>query len=269
MILSAAGKRLFMTYEEILFDHSNGVSMIILNRPSDSNGLTRQMRGELTHAIARAGGEARAILITGAGDAFCAGDDLGADRNAVDVDLEHLVRDELGPLLSAMNASDAPIICAVNGAAAGTGANLALACDIVIAARSATFKQSLTLAGLMPDMCGTFMLPRLIGLPRAMGMALFAEPIPAPQAAEWGLIWEVVDDEGLSLRAAELAVRLARGPTLAYAAIRQMMRQSLSRNIDDHLCEEARMQGDLCQSRDFAEGVAAFLDGRDPEFEGR
>lgn len=258
-----------MTYEDILFDIAGGVATVTLNRPDDFNGLTRQMRGELTHAFTRAGGEARAFLLTGAGEAFCAGEDLGAGRNAVDVDLEHLVRDELGPLLSAMNASNIPIICAVNGAAAGTGANLALACDIVVAARSATFRQSLTLAGLMPDMAGAFLAPRQIGLPRALGMALFAEPIPAPQAAEWGLIWEVVDDAGLGARAAELAARLASGPTLAYAAIRRTMRQSLSRTIEDHLTEEARLQGALGRSRDFAESVAAFLDGRDPQFEGR
>ncbi len=258
-----------MTYEDIAFDISAGVATLILNRPDDFNGMTRQMRGELTHAITHAGSNARAILITGAGAAFCAGEDLGAGRSAVDVDLERLTRDELAPLFMAMEASDAPIICAVNGAAAGSGANLALACDVVIAARSATFAQSLTRVGLMPDMAGTYTLPRLAGLPRAMGMALFSEPIPAPQAAEWGLIWEVVDDAGLTARAAELAARLAEGPTRAYAAIRRMMRQSLSRSIDDHLVEEARQQGALGQSRDFAEGVAAFLESRRPDFEGR
>ena len=258
-----------MSYEDIAYDNSAGVATITLNRPDDFNGLTRQMRGELTHAFARADAEARAILITGEGDAFCAGEDFGAERNAVDVDLERLVRDELGPLLAAMQSVSAPIVCAVNGAAAGTGANLALACDIVVAARSASFRQSLTLAGLMPDLGGGYFLPRQIGLPRALGMTMFAEPIPAPQAAEWGLIWEVVDDTGLSARAKELAARLAAGPTLAYAAIRRTMRESLSRGLEAHLVEEARLQGALGQSRDFAEGVAAFLDDRDPDFEGR
>lgn len=258
-----------MTYEDISFDLSYDIATIILNRPDDLNGMTRQMRGELTHAITRAGAAARVILLTGAGDAFCAGEDLGAGPNVVDVDLERLTREELAPVLAAINASDAPIICAVNGAAAGTGANLALACDVVIAARSASFAQSLTRAGLMPDVAGTYMLPRLVGLPRAMGMTLFAEPISAPQAAEWGLIWEVVDDAGLNARAAELVARLAAGPTRAYAAIRQTMRQSLSRTLDEHMAEEARQQGALGRSRDFAEGVAAFLDGREPGFEGR
>ncbi len=258
-----------MTYEDILFDISRGVATITLNRPGDFNGLTGQMRGELVHAITRAGSEARAIVLTGAGDAFCAGEDLGAAKNAVDVDLEHLVRDELGPLLKAMEQSDAPIICAVNGDAAGTGANLALACDVVIAARSAAFTQSLSHIGLMPDLAGSFFLPRLVGLPRALGMALFAEPISAPQAAEWGMIWEVVDDAGLGARAVDLADRLACGPTRAYAAIRQSMRQGLSRSMPDHLSEEERLQGALGQTRDFAEGVSAFLEGRDPAFEGR
>ena len=258
-----------MTYEDILFDISRGVATITLNRPGDFNGLTGQMRGELVHAITKAGSEARAIILTGAGDAFCAGEDLGAAKNAVDVDLEHLVRDELGPLLKAMEQSGAPIICAVNGDAAGTGANLALACDVVIAARSAAFTQSLSHIGLMPDLAGSFFLPRLVGLPRALGMALFAEPISAPQAAEWGMIWEVVDDAGLSARASDLADRLASGPTRAYAAIRQSMRQGLSRSMSDQLSEEARLQGALGQTRDFAEGVSAFLEGRDPAFEGR
>ncbi len=258
-----------MTYEDILFDISRGVATITLNRPGDFNGLTGQMRGELVHAITKAGSEARAIVLTGAGDAFCAGEDLGAAKNAVDVDLEHLVRDELGPLLKVMEQSGAPIICAVNGDAAGTGANLALACDVVIAARSATFTQSLSHIGLMPDLAGSFYLPRLVGLPRALGMALFAEPISAPQAAEWGMIWEVVDDAGLSARASDLADRLASGPTRAYAAIRQSMRQGLSRSMSDQLSEEARLQGALGQTRDFAEGVSAFLEGRDPAFEGR
>lgn len=258
-----------MTYEDLLFAMSDDVATITLNRPAAFNGLTRQMRAELTHAIKHAGNNARAILLTGAGDAFCAGEDLGVGRNAIDVDLERLVREELTPLLLTMDASPAPIISAVNGAAAGAGANLALACDVVIAARSATFEQSLTGAGLMPDLGGTYLAPRQIGLPRALGMALFAEPIPAPQAAEWGLIWEVVDDAGLAARAEELASRLAKGPTRAYAAIRRMMRQSLSRSLDDHLVDEAREQGALGQTRDFAEAMAAFLDQRDPAFEGR
>jgi len=258
-----------MSYDDILYNLADGVAIITLNRPGELNGMTRQMRGELTHAFTRAETEARAILVTGVGEAFCAGDDMGGARNAVDVDLERLTRDELAPLLAAMNASDAPIICAVNGPAAGAGASLALASDVVIAARSATFTQSLTRVGLMPDLGGAYLLPRQAGLPRALGMALFAEPISAPQAAEWGLIWEVVDDAGLDARAVELASRLAAGPTRAYAAIRRSMRRSLSLSLDEHMAEEAQLQGALGQTRDFAEGVAAFIERRDPEFEGR
>lgn len=257
------------TYDDITYAVADHVARITLNRPDALNGMTRQMRGELAHAFNRASGEARVILLTAAGDSFCAGQDLGGGRGAVDVDLEHLVREELTPILAAMAAAEAPIIAAVNGPAAGAGANLALAADVVIAARSATFTQAHAKAGLMPDLGGTFHLPRLVGLPRAMGMALFGEAISAPQAAEWGLIWEVVEDKDLTARASELAARLAKGPTRAFAATRHAMRQSLSQSFDAQMVLEAETQGRLAGTRDFAEGVSAFLNGREPDFEGR
>ncbi|MEM7267901.1 MAG: enoyl-CoA hydratase-related protein [Pseudomonadota bacterium] len=258
-----------MDYSALIYDVSEDVATITLNRPDNLNGLTAQMRAELTHAIKRGGDEARVILLTGAGRGFCSGQDLGDARNAAEIDLESTLRDEYEPILHAIENSDVPIIAAVNGPAAGAGANIALASDIVIAARSAYFMEAFSRIGLMPDAGGTYHLPRLIGLPRAMAMSMFAEPVYAPQAADWGLIWEAIEDEALMPRARELALRLASGPTRAYAAIRKSMRASLASSYYDQLALEARVQGELGRSRDFAEGVQAFLDKRAPDFEGR
>lgn len=257
-----------MDYEDIRYELDGAVATVTLNRPAEANCLTRQMRAELLHAVKRAGGEARALVLTGAGRAFCAGQDLGGKR-ASEADLEAQLRDEYEPLLRAMMAANIPLLAAVNGQAAGPGANLAFACDVVIAARSASFAEAQPKAGLMPDFGATYLLPRLAGLPRAMGMALFAEPIPAPQAADWGLIWEVADDPSLRPRARELAERLAAGPTRAYAALRQTMRAGLANTLDDQLIAEREAQAALTRSRDFAEGRAAQIDGRAPGFEGR
>ena len=172
-------------------------------------------------------------------------------------------------MLKLIEESPVPILCAVNGPAAGAGANLALACDVVIAARSAYFLEAFARIGLIPDAGGTYHLPRQIGLARAMGMCLFAEPIPAAQAAEWGMIWEVVDDDAFFERTAELALRLARGPTRAYGAIRQTLRASLANDYQSQLDVEAREQAAMGLTRDFREGVLAFLEKRKPDYEGR
>lgn len=258
-----------MAYKTLLYTVADDVAVITLNRPENLNGMTAQMRAELVHAFQASSKGARAVVLTGSGRGFCSGQDLGQARSADDIDLAAVLREEYAPILRAINDSPVPIICAVNGAAAGAGANIALACDVVIAARSAYFLEAFARIGLMPDAGGTWMLPRLVGLPRAMGMSLFAEPIPAAQAAEWGMIWEVVEDEQLSNRAAELALRLAKGPTRAYAAIRRSLRDGLTADYATQLETEADRQGKLGQSRDFAEGVLSFLEKRSPEFEGR
>ena len=258
-----------MAYKTLLYTVADDVAVITLNRPENLNGMTAQMRAELLHAFQAAGKRARAIVLTGAGRGFCSGQDLGQARSADDIDLAAVLREEYGPILRAIDESPIPIICAVNGPAAGAGTNIALACDVVIAARSAYFLEAFARIGLMPDAGGTWILPRLVGLPRAMGMSLFAEPVSAAQAAEWGMIWEVVDDEQLSSRSAELALRLAKGPTRAFAAIRRSLRDGLNADYADQLETEADRQGDLGKSRDFAEGVLAFLEKRSPEFEGR
>lgn len=258
-----------MTYQDIRFEHGDGVAVIALNRPEALNSLTQQMRAEIADALGRGAKEARVIVLTGAGRGFCAGQDLGPARRAADVDLEMMMREEYEPILKAMEESPVPILCAVNGPAAGAGANIALAADVVIAARSASFLQAATRIGLMPDFGATWRLPRQVGLPRALGMSLFAEPISAAQAAEWGLIWEVVDDASLSARAGELAARLARGPTRAYREIRMAMRRGLTEDYQSMIDHECRTQGELGRTRDFQEGVVAHGEKRPPRFEGR
>lgn len=258
-----------MTYREILFEIADDVARITLNRPDALNSFTSTMRAEIRHALTRATAEARVIVLTGAGRGFCAGQDLGQAKSAADIDLERVLRDEYEPILKLIEESPVPIICAVNGAAAGAGANIALACDLVIAGRSARFLEAFARIGLMPDAGGTWHLPRKIGLARALGMCLLAEPVTAEQAAEWGLIWEVVDDDALMARVDELAGRLASGPTMAYAAIRKSLRQSFDNSYQEQLTLEAKEQGLLGRSHDFGEGVLAFLEKRKPGFEGK
>jgi 2-(1,2-epoxy-1,2-dihydrophenyl)acetyl-CoA isomerase len=258
-----------MTYQAILYDVAEGVARVTLNRPEKLNSLNGTMRRELRHAFERAPEEARALVLTGAGRGFCAGQDLGDARSVAELDLEGVLRDEYEPMLRALVDCPIPTLCAVNGPAAGAGANLALAADVVLAARSAVFIEAFARIGLIPDAGGTWLLPRLVGLPRALGMSLFAEQIPAGRAADWGLIWEVVDDDHLAQRAAELALRLARGPTVAYRLTKQALRASFDNGFEAQLALEASLQGEAGRSRDFVEGVMAFLDKREARFEGR
>lgn len=258
-----------MTYETILYAVDGGVARITLNRPERMNCLSGPMRRELLHALRRAPQEARALVLTGAGRGFCSGQDLGDAASVADLDLEGTLRDEYEPMLRALYDCPIPTLCAVNGTAAGAGANLALAADVVIAARSAVFIQAFSRIGLIPDAGGTYWLPRMVGMPRAMGMCLFAEPIPAGRAADWGLIWEVVEDDQLAARAADLAARLAAGPTAAYRLAKQALRASGQNGLDDQLALEARLQGEAGRTRDFLEGVTAFVEKREARFEGR
>lgn len=258
-----------MSYEALLYAVADDVATVTLNRPDRMNSLNTTMRAELLDALTRAPREARAVVLTGAGRAFCAGQDLGDTGNLADLNLERVLREEYEPLLKLVYGCPVPVICAVNGAAAGAGANLALAADVVIAARSAVFLEAFARIGLIPDAGGTYWLPRLGGMARAMGMCLFAEPIPAEDAAQWGLIWEVVDDEQLDLRAAELAGRLAKGPAVAYRLMKQALRASMSNDLETQLALEARLQGEAGMTRDFMEGVAAFMEKRPARYEGR
>ncbi|MCE8457611.1 enoyl-CoA hydratase-related protein, partial [Rhodovulum sulfidophilum] len=183
-------------YTTIGYDCADGVAVVTLNRPEVMNALSARMRAEITHAMRAAGQAARVVVLTGAGRAFCSGQDLGDGANIAEIDIERTLRDEYEPMLSAIIDCPVPVIAAVNGAAAGAGANLALAADVVIASEAAVFVQAFTRIGLIPDAGGTYWLPRQVGFARAMGAALFAEPVPARQAVEWGMIWEAVPEEG-------------------------------------------------------------------------
>jgi 2-(1,2-epoxy-1,2-dihydrophenyl)acetyl-CoA isomerase len=258
-----------MPYRTIEVTEAAGVLRIALNRPEVMNALSAQMRAELLAAFRERAGAARVVVLTGRGRAFCSGQDLGDAAKLAAPDLERVLRDEYEPLLKAIGDCPVPVIAAVNGAAAGAGANLALAADVVIAAESASFTQAFTRIGLIPDAGGTFWLPRQVGHARAMGAALFAERIPARQAADWGMIWECVADDAFGAHVDARAAQLAQGPTAAFRALKVAMRASTANDLATQLALEAQLQGQCGQTRDFQEGVLAFLEKRPARFEGR
>ena len=245
-----------------------GVHRITLNRPEVMNALNRDLRRDLTAALL-AGHSARVIVLTGAGRGFCSGQDL-SDADGLDAaGFEAVLNGEYVPMIRAVTEAPVPVIAAVNGVAAGAGANLALACDLVIAAESAVFIQAFTRIGLIPDAGGTSFLPRRVGLQRAMGAALLAEPVSAKQADSWGMIWEAVADVRFAEVVAARAAKLATGPTGAYAALKQALRGAFDQPLEAQLANEARLQGVCGASDDFREGVAAFQEKRAPHFAGR
>ena len=258
-----------MDYKEILFTLEDGLAVITLNRANRKNALTSRMRSEITHAVRMASAEARAVVLTGAGDAFCSGQDLSDASSAGDLDLERTLRDEYLPMVEAIYNCPVPVVAAVNGAAAGAGASLALAADVVIASESAFFMQAFSKIGLMPDAGGTWFLPRQVGMAKAMGAALFADRISAQQASDWGMIWEAVPDAEFDARWRERAAYLAQGPSKAFAATKSALRESTGRSLMEQLSEEAHLQGECGKTRDFLEGVTAFMEKRPAKFEGR
>jgi len=256
-------------YQTITLDIADDVAILCLDRPERMNALNAEMRAEVTDAVSHAGRKARVVVLTGNGKAFCSGQDLSDGGNAATLDLERVLREEYVPMLRAITDCPVPTISAVGGPAAGAGANLALAADVVIAAESAYFLQAFTRIGLVPDAGGTWALPRQMGLAKAMGAALFAEPISARQASDWGMIWESVSDEGFEAHWQARAAHLAKGPTQAYRAVKEAIRGSWDNSLEAQLDLEARLQGACGQSRDFQEGVLAFLEKRSARFEGR
>lgn len=256
-------------YSTLTLEVTDSVAVLCLDRPEKMNALNSQMRAEITDAVNRAGREARVLVLTGAGRAFCSGQDLGDAASVATLDLERVLREEYVPMLNAISTCPVPVISAVNGPAAGAGANLALSADVVIAAESAYFLQAFARIGLIPDAGGTWLLPRQMGLAKAMGAALFAEPISARQASDWGMIWEAVSDESFEAHWRRRAAQLASGPTQTYAAMRQAIRATWDNTMETQLDLEARLQGACGQTRDFREGIVAFLDKRQPKFEGR
>ena len=260
--------------ETVLVAVGNGVMTLTLNRPSKLNSFNEEMHGALRAQVQRAHDDAtiRAVLLTGAGRAFCAGQDLGDrdPRNSTEApDLGHTIETFYNPLLRLIRSLNKPVVCAVNGVAAGAGANIALACDIVIAARSAKFIQAFSKIGLLPDSGGTWSLPRLLGEARAKGLAMTAEPLPAETAAAWGMIWKVADDDKLMDEAQALARQLAAGPTFGLGLIKQAIQAAAVNSLDQQLDLERDLQRKAGQSADYAEGVAAFLDKRRAEFKGK
>ncbi len=256
-------------YETIRYDLTDAVATITLDRPESLNSLNKAMRHELRHAFERAPAEgARAVLMTGAGRSFCSGQDLGEHGGRL-ANVERTLSEEYEPMLHAILDCPLPVITAVNGVAAGAGASLALLGDIVLAARSAQFVIAFARIGLVPDVSATHFLPRLIGLPRAMGMAMTTEPVDGVRAADWGLVWKMIEDDALMPDARAMAAGFATGPTKALALTKQTLRAGMQADLIDQLKLEAKAQAEAAASRDFAEGTAAFREKRKPSFEGR
>ena len=258
-----------MDYQAITLAIRNDVAVITLNRPDMMNALNTQMRAEITHAVKAAEKNARVLVMTGAGKAFCSGQDLGDGGSAASLDLERTLRDEYVPMLKAIFDCRIPAIAAVNGPAAGAGANLALAADVVIASDAAYFVQAFTRIGLIPDAGGTYCLPRQVGSAKAMGAALFADKITAEQAEAWGMIYETAPAATFQEHVSARAAHLAQGPTVAYRELKQAIRGSFENSLDEQLALEAKLQGRCGKTRDFQEGVVAFLEKRKAVYEGR
>jgi 2-(1,2-epoxy-1,2-dihydrophenyl)acetyl-CoA isomerase len=260
-------------YQNIEFSIAGGLATLLLNRPNRLNSFNTAMHIEVKTVLKQlsAKGAARCLLITGSGRGFCAGQDL-SDRSVSGgdqaPDLSASIRDNYNPLIRAITALEMPVICAVNGVAAGAGANIALACDIVIAGRSASFIQSFNKLGLVPDSGGTWMLPRLIGHARAMRLCLLGEKVSAAKALEMGMISEVVEDDDLLTNASDMGRQLANAPTLGLALIKRALLVSSCHSLDQQLDLECELQGVAGRSDDYREGVSAFMEKRSPNYQG-
>jgi 2-(1,2-epoxy-1,2-dihydrophenyl)acetyl-CoA isomerase len=262
-----------MSYRNIEFEISKGVAILRLNRPDALNSFTAEMHGEVREALTGAAEDkkVRAVLLTGNGRGFCAGQDLN-DRAVAPgeamPDLGDSVENYYNPLIRLLTSMEKPVICAVNGVAAGAGANIALACDIVIAARSASFIESFSRLGLIPDSGGTWILPRLVGMARARGLAMLGPKVSAEQAEAWGMIWQVVDDEDLMATALGLAEQMATQPTRGFAFTKQALAASAANSLDAQLELEKELMRAAGRTHDYQEGVKAFLEKRQPNYKG-
>jgi len=262
-----------VSYQNIVFETADGVARLTFNRPERLNSFNTEMHAEVRAAlVSLKDSAARVLVITGAGRGFCAGQDLNERAVApggAPPDLAASIEKNYKPLVLALRSLPMPVIAAVNGVAAGAGANIALACDLVIAARSASFVQAFSKLGLVPDSGGTWTLPRLVGTARALGLTLLGDKLSAEQAASWGLIWRCVEDGELASAVEDLARQFAAAPTRGLARTKQAIYEGLSRTLPQQLDIERDYQGELGHSMDYAEGVAAFAAKRAPRFTGR
>lgn len=263
-----------MAYETIEFEITDGVAVLTLNRPDRMNSFNTEMHAEVRDAIklAKKSDEVRCLLITGNGRGFCAGQDLSdrnVDPNAEMPNLGESIKKNYNPLIRSLQALEMPVICAVNGVAAGAGANIAFACDIVLAARSASFIQAFCKIGLVPDSGGTWTLPRLVGHARAMALSMLGDKISAEQAMAWGMIWKCIDDEALKDEALAMAKQLATQPTKGLALIKRAIQSSWDNSFDEQLDLERDLQTLAGRTEDYREGVSAFMNKRQPTFKGK